>query len=104
MTCKIGDKLGVFVGQHHHGEPNGYVRLITADGDLYEGCAMNGQKTGWGRDITREGVSLGWLKNKKSHGNCRMYNMGKLIDQGWFDRGLKEGEFKTDDSEYINWN
>jgi len=57
----------VFIGQCDQDGPNGWCRVYTNKGNIYEGEVHDGAKQGWGRFITGDSIQTGQWTN----GNLR---------------------------------
>lgn len=85
--------------------PDGCIRFINYQGEIYEGQACNGHFNGWGRLVELNGkCSIGFWKDSLLQGNSRVYDEdGEIIEQGWFENGKCMGPFDKQSSEYPYW-
>ena len=86
-------------------KPDGYVRCISNKGSIYEGVWKGGRDlNGWGRKIQPNFCQIGWWKDGKSIGNCRVFDIdGTLKEEGWYENGNLIGKFKKDNNQYMYW-
>lgn len=73
--CSLNGLDGIFIGQQKDGDPFGYIRFISTQGNFYEGTVNKDGVNGWGiyiketgdryDDIKRTISMIGWWRKSK---------------------------------------
>ena len=106
MKCTLNNCDGVFIGQYkkcsksNTAIPEGFVRFISSEGNVYEGHSKGQYYDGWGRFTYSNSTFIGhWKLIFKKYGSFtigynRRFLNGKVTQEGYFD-GMHRIQMKT---------